>query len=61
MALPPKEDGKSVTISMPRISMAWSKSPCLTTKFSLQTMAAAAPSDVGQHWSLVKGSNIFGD
>ena len=41
---------------MPRISTALSWSPCFFTNASLARMAAPAPSEVGQHWSLVSGS-----
>ena len=42
----------SVAMAMPNISTACASSRCALTKSSLQTMAAAAPSLVGQHWSL---------
>ena len=49
MLLSPKVDGKSVAISIPRISTAWSIRPCFFAKSSDTTMAAAEPSEVGQH------------
>ena len=48
--------GKSVVIAMPAISTACSSRPCFFTKSSLARIAAPAPSDVGQHCSLVSGS-----
>ena len=51
-----KLDGKSVCIDMPTISTAWSSRPCSCTKSSLTTIAAAPPSEVGQHCSFVSGS-----
>lgn len=36
------------------ISIAWFWSPCLITKSSLAMMAAAPPSEVGQHIARVK-------
>ena len=53
--------GVSVTIAMPTISTAESRRPCSSTKRSLTTRAAAAPSDVGEHCSLVSGSWIMRD
>ncbi len=55
-----KELGKSVVMAMPRISTALPASPCRRTKSSLATMAAPAPSEVGQHWSLVSGPYTTG-
>eukprot|EP01137_Pigoraptor_chileana_P036256 Opistho-2@31508 len=49
--------GVSVVISMARISTARSSRRCLRTKSSLHTIAAPAPSDVGQHCSMVSGAN----
>ena len=48
--------GKSVVIAMPRISTAFACRLCLRTKSSLARIAAPAPSEVGQHCSLVSGS-----
>uniref|UniRef100_A0A6B0V479 Uncharacterized protein n=1 Tax=Ixodes ricinus TaxID=34613 RepID=A0A6B0V479_IXORI len=54
-------DGKSVDISRLRISTACPSSLRRRTTSSLTSNAAAAPSDVGQHWSLVSGPNTVGD
>lgn len=54
-------EGKSVAISMPSISTACPSSPWDLTKFSEAIMAAAAPSLVGQHCSLVNGPYTGGD
>ena len=51
---------KSDAIAMPRISTALACSPCLRTKSSLARIAAPAPSEVGQHCSLVSGSQTIG-
>lgn len=51
----------SVAISKPTISTAFASNPYLLTKSSLARTAAAAPSDVGQHCSLVRGPNILGE
>ena len=56
-----KLDGKSVFIDMPMISTAWSSRPCERTNSSLARIAAAEPSEVGQHCSLVSGSCTIGD
>lgn len=55
MLLSPKVEPRSVAISMPRISTARSIKPCLRAKASEQMMAAAEPSEVGQHCNLVSG------
>ena len=54
------ELGKSVVIAMPRISTALASRPCFLTKSSLARIAAPAPSEVGQHWSLVSGPKTIG-
>ncbi|WP_241684146.1 hypothetical protein [Actinomadura sp. J1-007] len=54
-----KLSGVSVAMWCPAISTAWSPRPCSSTKRSLTTSAAAAPSEVGEHWSLVSGSKII--
>jgi hypothetical protein len=41
--------GRSVAMSIAMISTAWLSNLRLLTKSSLQTMAAALPSDVGLH------------
>lgn len=51
----------SVTISMANISMACASKPRRRTKRSETTIAAAAPSLVGQHCNFVKGPKTFGD
>ncbi len=61
MQLSPKESGLSVAIAMPAISTAFPSSRWRRTKSSLATTAAAAPSEVGQHWSRVSGSCTAGD
>jgi len=53
--------GSSVRIDCPAISTAWPSRPCLRTKSSDATMQHAAPSDVGEHCSLVSGSYTMGD
>ncbi len=55
-----KVEGRSVAISMPMISTACSISPCLMAKASETTMAAAEPSEVGQHCSFVNGPYTVG-
>jgi hypothetical protein len=47
-----------VTIAWPAISIACPHSSCSSTKRSLATIAAAAPSEVGEHCSFVSGSWI---
>ena len=47
--------GKSVAIACAAISTARAPSACSRTKRSLATTAAAAPLDVGQLWSNVRG------
>ena len=49
-------DPASVVIDWPTISMACPSSPCFRTKASEHTIAAPAPSLVGEHWSFVSGS-----
>ena len=49
----------SVTIDWPAISTAWSQRSCSSTYFSEATITAAAPSEVGEHWSFVSGSWII--
>ena len=46
----------SVTSACPAISTAWSHKSCSSTKRSEAMTAHADPSDVGEHWSLVRGS-----
>ena len=53
--------GGSVAISIPTISIAWSWRLFLMTNCSDARIAAADPSDVGQHWSFVNGPNTLGD
>ncbi len=53
-----KEASVSVVIDWPTISTALSCSPCRTTNRSDTTSAAAAPSEVGEHWSFVSGAWI---
>ena len=48
----------SVTIAWPAISTAWSHRSCSSTNRSEATIAAAEPSDVGEHCSFVSGSWI---
>ena len=50
-----KVEGRSVAISIPRISTALASSPRSRTKSSEASTAAAPPSEVGQHCSLVSG------
>eukprot|EP00511_Aplanochytrium_stocchinoi_P004236 CAMPEP_0204825632 /NCGR_PEP_ID=MMETSP1346-20131115/3494_1 /ASSEMBLY_ACC=CAM_ASM_000771 /TAXON_ID=215587 /ORGANISM="Aplanochytrium stocchinoi, Strain GSBS06" /LENGTH=71 /DNA_ID=CAMNT_0051953341 /DNA_START=471 /DNA_END=686 /DNA_ORIENTATION=+ len=50
-----KADEASECMAWPVISIACPPSPCLMTKSSEQTIAAAAPSDVGEHCSFVSG------
>jgi hypothetical protein len=50
-----KVDLKSVFRLIPLISTAYAYKPYFMTNSSLQTIAAAAPSLVGQHCSLVNG------
>ena len=59
LALPSKVLSKSVVIACPTISTAWPARPCLSTNASLATIAAPEPSDVGEHCSLVSGSEII--
>lgn len=47
-----KRRAESVVIDMATISIAWFSSLCFLTNSSEQTMAQAAPSDVGQHMEL---------
>ena len=54
-----KVDERSVTIAWPAISTARSHRSCSSTNRSDATTAAAEPSDVGEHWSLVNGSWII--
>lgn len=56
-----KVEGKSVVISIPKISTAFFCNPYLSTKSSETTIAAAEPSDVGQHCNFVKLAHTFGD
>ena len=49
-------DPASVVIDWPTISMACPSSPCFRTNASEHTIAAPAPSLVGEHWSFVSGS-----
>ena len=56
MSLPSKLDLKSVVMAIPAISTARASSPCSRTKSSDASTAAALPSEVGQHCSLVSGS-----
>ena len=51
---------RSVTIDCPTISIASSHSPCSSTNRSDATIAAPAPSEVGEHCSFVNGSWIIG-
>ena len=55
-----KEEGRSVAISMPRICTALASRPLSTTKSSEASTAAAPPSEVGQHCSLVSGEWTMG-
>ena len=48
-----------MTIAWPAISTAWSQRSCSSTKRSEATIAAAAPSEVGEHCSFVSGSWII--
>ena len=50
---------RSVTIDWPAISIARSHRSCSSTKRSDATIAAALPSEVGEHCSLVSGSWII--
>ena len=59
MALPSKVLAKSVVIACPTISTACPARPCLSTNSSLATIAAPDPSEVGEHCSLVSGSEII--
>ena len=54
-----KVELRSVIIAWPTISIAWSQRSCSSTKRSLATIAAAEPSEVGEHCSLVSGSWII--
>lgn len=56
-----KVDWKSVVISIATISTAWSWRPWAMTNSSEATMAAPAPSEVGQHCSLVRGPVTLGE
>ncbi len=58
-ALPSKVEVKSVVIACPTISTARPARPCLSTNASLATIAAPDPSEVGEHCSLVSGSEII--
>ncbi len=61
LALPSKVDAKSVVMAWPTISTAWPASPWLSTKLSEARIAAPDPSEVGEHCSLVSGSEIIRD
>jgi hypothetical protein len=61
MLLFSKVELKSVVISIPIISTARSRRPCFVAKASETKTAAADPSEVGQHWSLVKGPYTGGE
>jgi hypothetical protein len=50
-----KEAIVSVVNEIPIISTALASNPFSFTNYSLQRIAQAAPSEVGQHYSLVKG------
>ena len=52
-------DGMSVISAWPAISIAWSQRSWSSTNFSETTTAAADPSEVGEHCSLVSGSWII--
>ena len=45
----------SVIIDWPTISIAWSQRSCSSTNRSEAMIAAALPSEVGEHCSLVSG------
>lgn len=52
---------ESVVRDNPIISTAWSSNLCFLIKSSLAKMQAADPSEVGQHYNLVKGPCMAGD
>lgn len=52
---------ESVVKEYPAISTAWSCKLCLNINSSDTIIAAPAPSDVGQHYNLVKGPWTAGD
>ncbi len=59
-ALPSKVDAKSVVIACPTISTACPARSWLSTKLSrLASTTAPEPSEVGEHCSLVSGSEII--
>ena len=62
MALRSKSEGASVTRDCPAMTTAFlSRCGRARRKDSETMIADAAPSDVGQHWSLVRGAWIMGD
>ena len=56
--LPSKVEGKSVATACPAISTARSQRSCSSTNRSEAMIAQPAPSEVGEHCSLVKGAKI---
>lgn len=61
-ALREKREGESVARVWPAIRIAWERRWGFAWRKEPETMiAAAAPSDVGQHWSLVRGGWIMGE
>lgn len=57
----PKVELKSVAISIPKISTARFRRPCFMAKASDTRIAAADPSEVGQHCNLVNGPYTGGE
>ena len=62
MALRLKREGASVARHWPAMRMAWERRRGRVERKDSETMmAAAAPSEVGQHWSFVRGAWTVGD
>ena len=59
LAEPSNVEAKSVVIACPTISTAWPASPCSSTNSSRGQHHRPEPSEVGEHCSLVSGSEII--